>query len=386
MKFRVLLVMAISLMTTWIAAQTGLPAMAGVSDGQIVIYNGTPQTVAAVNNVWGMRWSADGQYLAYITTASDGNYALYVTSGGAPTQLAADVSYLPPSFDGQAVIYGRDGESIQTTDQGPLLPIQLYRQAVDGESSLIGEIGFGVGCGGGSYFPMDGVYNTEAGFGGRALTLDYTDYGVIYSLNCAGVGLGLLDLSTGETRILSETISRSLVRGSQVIGVNEAGGIQVIDLASGSQRNVGTSQSPDQITTDGQTLYYSVRILQGEPLPLSVEEAEALGRTMGLAADSVPQYQVAIYQLDLASGAESQIYSEHGWAIGRLFLADGALYFSLIPNGEGWVEALATGAIDPFSAESFQQSRLSVQPTILRVSGGDVLEVASGIYQATPRP
>jgi hypothetical protein len=108
--------------------------------------------------------------------------------------------------------------------------------------------------------------------------------------------------------------------------------------------------------------------------------------TFGVAANTLPQYSVELHQTGLGGG-DSVVFSGPGWAIGRIFASGGSIYFSLVPNGEAWVEALASGEIDFTTNEGFIHERQTVAATLLRLEGGGyAVELAPDIGQATPNP
>ncbi|MFW5772594.1 MAG: hypothetical protein ACOCZH_04645 [Phototrophicaceae bacterium] len=307
-----------------------------------------------------------------------------------------DHRHCPPTFsaDGSRVIYAIESPDAITQggDGIPRMPMRVVSQELrpDAPTEPLGTFDFGVGCGGGSPFPMDAIYNMEAGFGGRALTLVRTEFGILHSLDCAGGGLGLLDLDTGESATLAADVSRVRLSpdGRQAAAVR-GGSLVIFNLANRDNRSIGVSVAPDQIAWgDNSTIFYSVRTLVGAPLPLSSEEAQALAANLGLSADNIPQYNVAIYRVDLGSGQDSSVYNGPGWAVGRMFASQGSLYFSVIPNGEGWVEAIASGSIDFSDPRSYIQEQRAVSVTLLRIplGGGSAVEVASGMGRVALHP
>lgn len=381
-----MIILIVAAATMMVSAQNGVPPLAATTDGQLTLYslNGGAQPITSgwiVNPVW----SGNGQSLAF--TVRNGGATLMLTdrNGSAPITLAPNIALFPATFsaDSSQAIYAVEGaaEEIATSASGiPELPVRVFQQDLNAGATptQIGEVRFGVGCGGGSPFPMDAEYNVEAGFGGRALTFVRTDYGILYSTTCAGIGLGLLDESSGQSVLLSGDASRATVSpdGTRVAAVRGTT-LVVFDLTSGGQQSVATQAAPDQIAwANGSTLYYSTRQLMDSPLPLSNEEAQALSARYGLPADGVPQYTVTIAQVAL-SGGESQVYRGPGWAVGRMFVSGGSLYFSLVPNGEAWVEALVNG----------QSEQQAAAVTLFRLNGdGSASEVGRRIGQATLHP
>lgn len=385
------------------SAQNDLPPLAAITNEQLTLYGfgGGPRVIAPEGGspFTSLTWSPDGQHLAFLTYGDGGGWRLLLTDSGgsAPVTLAQSVMYMPPTFsaDSARVIYVAESAPDTITQGGdgiPRMPVRVVSQELrpDAPTELLGTFNFGVGCGGGSPFPMDAIYNMEAGFGGRGLTLVRTDFGILHSLDCAGGGLGLLNPETGESATLAADVSRARLSpdGRQVAAV-QGGSLVIIDLASQGSRTVGVSAAPDQIAWgDSSTVFYSVRTLIGAPLPLSGEEAQALAANIGLSASDIPQYNVAIHRVDLNSGQDTPVYNGPGWAVGRVFASRGSLYFSVIPNGEGWAEAIASGEINFADPRSYIQEQRAVSVTLLRMplGGGNAVEVASGIGRATLHP
>jgi hypothetical protein len=369
------------------SAQAAMPAAAYVDDSGLVIYRGgvQHQVSASPTNLLNLRWSDSGEYLAFQRYNSANALITEVlnASSGERETISETSTFLPAAFDGGDLIYG---EIDPDAEPGPLRAVTLYRRPVTGgETQAIGTIEVGVGCGGGSPFPMDAVYNAEAGFGGRPLTLEATDAGILFSMNCAGIGLSLLDAASGEVRVLGDSLSRGIIgpAGDRVAAVDEGNGqLVVVTLTSGERRALAASRPVDQITwdNDGSALYYSTRTLMDLPLPLSDDEAGVVARTLGLPADGIPQYVASITRITLNGSQESVVFEEPAWAVGRMQDGSDGLYASLISNGEAWVEALTNGTIDPLSPESFQQAWRSVPVTLVRVGGGQVAEVREGIH------
>lgn len=369
------------------AAAQATPALAAVTSDGLVIVNGSTRLVVpgAPTAFANLRWSQDGDTLLYTRYEAAGPalYALPMSSLD-PARIAT-TWYLPADFslDGSAILYAAPSPDAQAADT---LALTIYSQPLDlaATPDAIGQIAVGVGCGGGSPFPMDAVYNVEAGFGGRSLSFYATPGGVVYSLNCAGVGLGLLDTASGENRVLGGALSRAALAddGQRLLAFDEATGqIIVLSLTSGSRTALNPAQPVDQLAwLAADRIAYSSRVLLAEPLPLSEAEAEALGAAFGLPADAIPQYHVVVSQMTL-DGTETTLADQPGWAIGRMARSNGALIFSLISNGESWVEALSTGAIDPLSPDSFSQAWQSVPVTLMQLTpGGEPVDLATGLY------
>lgn len=389
-KLMLTLLLLLLTMFGYVSAQdSGLPPLAAVTDGQITLYGlgGTRQiTPRRLTPYANLVWSPDGQHLAYTAYTADFQPQIFLTTrGGAePTLLVQQASVFPATFsaDNARLLYAAP------TDDPTILDVLSRSFDAQAQPENLGQIRFATGCGGGSPYPMDAIYNAEAGFSGSHLVFARTDFGIVHSLTCAGSGLAILD--GGAIRELSATITRVALSPDQTRAAGvESGGIRIVNLENGEISTVGTQFTPDQIAWGGDngTLYYSVRRLMDTPLPLAENEIQAMSQWMGLPDVSIPQYAVSIYRVSLGAGQESETYSGPGWAVGRMFASGSSLYFSMVPNGESWIEAITSGSIDPNSGERYFQERQSVAVTLFRANGnGGAVEVGSDIGQAALHP
>jgi hypothetical protein len=385
---RVLLL--IFLFSTSLLAQDGLPVSAYVTHEGLVIASSQQQVVHGnITQFRHLKWRDDGRYLLF---HNGNNLNLYNASTHQITLLNAHSTIFPADFiNDQAVIYAANPQPI-TSQNGPAMTATIYSHAIDGEAQALGSIEFLVGCAGTFPFPMDAIYNNETGFGGRSLIFAYSDYGLIYSTSCDGVGMGLFNFDTQQTERLGSHLTRATLSPdrTRLATFDEASGaLQVIHLADRSIQNVPISHAPDQITwnQDGTALFYSARHFISDPLPISAEEEATLISKLGLSRDSIPQYQASVHRVDL-QGNETLLFHEPAWAIGSLNSHARGVYFNVIFNGESWVEALTQGAVDPFAQDSFMQAWHSVQVSTLLVPehGGNVSLLIDDAYQVALRP
>lgn len=388
--FGVTLLLLLTMFSGVHAQDNALPPLAAVTDGQVRLYGlsggvVTPQRWTPYLN---LVWSPDGQNLAF--TGYDDNFQpqIFLTNrnGAEPVLLVSQATPFPADFSSDST---RLTYAAPTTDPN-LLDVLRKALEPEAEPESLGQIRFGTGCGGGSAYPMDAVYNAEAGFGGSHLTFMDTDYGILHSLNCAGVGLALLE--GGSVRELSPSLIRAELSpdGTQVAAVDTgAQRITLVNLENGNFTPVGTQFNPDQIawSSDGGAVYYSVRRLVDTPLPLAEAEMQAMTDWLGTPDVSIPQYTVNIYRVSLGNGQETEVFSSPGWAIGQMFASRGSLYFSLIPNGESWIEAVTSGSIDPNAPDRYFRERQSVAVTMFRLeANGTVTEVGADIGRASLHP
>ena len=188
-KFVVLLVlMSLFSLSMSVQAQGNIPALAAVQNGNLVIVNGgSAVTVpnAANRGILSLTWNPGATKLAYIIKDEQFQAHIAVTdaSGSAPIML--DTGRLESGFsvnwtpDGQVLYIGAGDPS----DASKPYRVDIKRIAPEAGATaeIIGSFDMGVGCGGGSVFPADWAYWAEASFGGSALILQYTDYGILHS-------------------------------------------------------------------------------------------------------------------------------------------------------------------------------------------------------------
>lgn len=383
----------------------GLPELAAVSGDSLGLFNinpdGTLATRASIPGVGAevgpaiddITWSPDGQVLAYTLLDPDFSASLYVTdtTGSEPVLLATDLYYLMPvtfTPDSTQVIYAKVSTEPQTTQDQT---VNVFRQALaaNATAELIGTFAFGTGCGGGSPFPGDSVYQWEAGYSGNALILELTPTGLLHSTNCTGSGTVLMNLETGESVEVGTNLARVDVspEGMRAAGLSMGdnptiGTLTVVDLGTLAVTPLGAVAQPDQLAwgPDG-NIYYSARTPSGAVVPgTDVETFINMGFEGGL-----PVNTVSIHKVDLAATTDSEIYTGDAYAIGRLFVAPDNqwLYFSQIPNGEAWAQAILDGTITAQSPASASFDLFAPSLNRLSLSGGNTELVGANLVKAT---
>lgn len=379
-----------------------LPPMAAASEpGTLKVYGTGTDAAVVTENLFGLprvKWSPDGRYLTYAEQADDG-LRLMMTDLS-ETLMLADLGsgvLLPAAFapDGTQVFYVEAPAGAQPT-QGANdfeLALNVYARTLNpvGEPQMIGQLTWhGLGCGGGSPFPMDQVRGLEAGFMGNDLVFHWTRFGLVYSLNCTANGLGLFDPTTGESSVLVEDFARPAFApdGSQIAGVrfegnpSEPASLAIYDLDGRSVYPMQTQQPPDQVAWAGDgSLFYSTRIQREEPLSLGEDAPLGYGTP-------IPAFDVTVNRLNRISGEETQVFSGQAWGVGRFASTAFDLYFSVIPSGREWLEALASSELAPGRAGDFLASWPYLAPNLYRVSlsGGEAEPVASQVSQFALRP
>jgi hypothetical protein len=409
MPFKTFLVMTLLLISSGlnVLAQTeeaplssAPPIAAFTGSSVILVHPDNTLTVIEDNiSVTRVKWSPDGQHLAYVHYGESG-YVLKVADveGEIPITLSEEIAYFPMTFtpDGSKVIYAVEVPFDQVTQgaNGPVYTLPLFAVNVDGsgEPTQIAEItDYGVGCGGGWQLDMELLYMEDAGFMGTGAILEYTPEGILHSTHCSGLGLALLDPETGEDTLLGAQFGNAVVSpdGTKalVILYNDSFqriGINLIDLQTGEISNPMSelAGTPDQLAWgDEGTFYYSTRTQLPDPLPFPAGVTSI--QTELTTLDSIPQYEVGLYRVNLETGETEELYTGNDWAVSRIFTTEDGVYFNVIPNVQAVLAGLADGSLP---ADTFVLSRSFVPPTLYYLPNDTYSVVSQGLTLASPQP
>jgi hypothetical protein len=394
-------------------------SFAGVSAVEkVVIF--TDEAIVEVNNPANMGfsslvWNQDGSLLAYILFDQDYTAHIMVadTSGREPIMLNTG-----PLEAGFPITFTPDGK-ILYAGQGDFTGEQPYQVSLmqiipeaNAQPEIVGSIRHGVGCGGGSPLPADWAYNREAGFGGSAVRLQWTDYGILHSTTCGGTGLALFDPQTGEDRPLTPDAianmqgsmpeanygrsalsadGRTLVAVKMEFGDEMSFSVVTIDLQSGEITDARTSQMPDQVAwgPDGSVFYSTREQIRNLTDDMSEEGRAQFTQLFGDVFE-IPAYLSSIYQVNLATGEETALYSGYHYAVGRMAMnADNsALLFTIVQNMDGWIAGIADGSLS-FETDPDGSRQLATVAAALLEKRFDTNEDAafiSYVGQVAPRP
>ncbi len=418
----VALLALISLFSLSVKAQDNVPALAAVQNNNLVILGGSaPITVSNAPNkgILSLAWNPGGTKLAYIINDADFQAHIAVTDANGSAPVVLDTGRLESGFpvswtpDGQVLFVGVGDFS----DTSKPYTSELKRVAPEAGAAaeVIGSFEMGVGCGGGSPLPADWEYWEEAGFGGTALILQWTDYGILHSSNCGGGGLALFAPQGGEnTPLVSDNflqptpdqpqqqVARAVLvaDGKTIAAVrstyNDAGPINslvLIDISTRTLTEVKTSAAPDQLAwlADG-SLFYSARTKTSDLMAGITDAAQKQNITtaLGSADFEMPAYEVGIHHLNVTTGEDSVIHSAPAYAIGRIAVTkDGqALVFSQIANLDVWLDGIAKGTIDIVKDVDGTAQRAAVPVTLYRLplGGGEAAVIGEQLAQFRLKP
>lgn len=350
------------------AAQTGVGVrISAVTEGGIIVYDETGNSTMyalPLTYVLDQVWNPAGDKIAVVGSV-DANFQVWVIDLAASSAypIANGVEPFPPLFNSAGdLLFVAPPETLPTSMETPYtVRLMLVTPQADAQPAQIASFAWQVGCGGGSPFPADAAYSTEAGFFGNALALMETPYGYLYSTSCAGVGYGLINPATGEDLPIpnSDNMFRAALSpdGTQLYALylspndaNRARPILVrVDLSTLTMTELTTSAIPDQIAVgvDG-AVFVSSRVESGDLLAgLTAEERTRITDAIGLSPDyPIPSYTVSIHRIDPVTQAETLVYTGDGYAVGRMTALDAdSLLFSVIANQQAFVAEIAqTGA------------------------------------------
>ncbi len=405
-----------------VQAQDNVPALAAVQNGNLVITGGgAPITVSNAPNkgILSLAWNPGGTKLAYIINDEQFQAHIAVTDANGSAPVVLDTGGLESGFpvswtpDGQVLFVGVGNFS----DTSKPYTSELKRIAPEAGATaeVIGSFEMGVGCGGGSPLPADWEYWAEAGFGGTALILQWTDYGILHSSNCGGGGLALFAPQGGENTPLAsdnflqptpdqpqQQVARAVLAadGKTLAAVrstyNDAGPINslvLIDLLARTLTEVKTSAAPDQLAwlADG-SLFYSARTKTSDLMAAITDgtQKQNITTALGSADFEMPAYEVSIHHLNVSTGEDTVIHSADAYVIGRMAVTrDGqSLVFSQIANLGPWLTAIANGTVNILTDNDGVAQRALVPVTLYRLplGGGEAAVVGEQLAQFRLKP
>lgn len=363
--------------------------------GDLIVYHedGTITPIPTADNlgIVATAWSADGSTLAFVVYNSEFRSELWVAEPEIDNAFKLETGDLEAGFpitftpDGD-ILYAQSGDFPADPETPYKTNLMTIAPEPAAQPQLLGSVHHGVGCGGGSPYPADWHYSGEAGFNGNTLTLQWTEYGILHTTSCGGLGLALLDPTRGEDRALTpeafstltgpqEGYGRAVVSpdGQTVAAIrtvySEQGpqhSLATIDLATGTVSEIATSKMPQHVAWGPEgTLFYSSReesenLLEG----LSADELANVEAVIG-SGFPLPAYHASITQLYLATGEETEIYSDYVYAIGRMAWTGEELYFSTVANMDQWAAGIADGSLD-IMADADGSAQSALVPLVLQ--------------------
>lgn len=378
---------------------------AGVWENNLYVYGALDALNITTNgrgNFMNIVWYDD--ILAYIQ--NDENYIpnLWVSLDYQEPFLLVNGldSMYPISFtpDGQ-LLYAKTNPNNTQPNANYVIDLYTVEPEIGAVPTFIGSFGndvrVGVGCGGGSPFPTDWQRYTEVGFGGQPLVLQMTDYGIVHSLDCAGVRTGVFNVETGKDVELGQSFAIAALSpdGTQLAGKEwnyEAPQLAIADLETLTVQSFATPGIPDQVTwsKDGDSLFYSVFQMTQQDLPMTEAEQRLIYDVIGFENVAFRLYDASVHQYDPATGEDTLIYDAPNdvLSIGRMFaLPDKhVLVFGQIPNLQGWIDAVLSDEINMSSTYLEQIATVPVSVFALNLDTQALTTINVGVNLYTPNP
>jgi len=311
-------------------------------------------------------WSPDGTKLAYLTSADGEEYSdmrtLKVWDGTQSTEIVTNfraAAGLPLNWtrDGKIVYFVGNNDFIE---EGFLFEAYTVDPVAGAVPELVSnQVPFELGCGGGSSIPMDWAATEETGLGRSRPLIQLTDYGLLYPSFCAGSRISLFrsfsneltPLAGGQMQRPALSLDERSVAG---ITTAETGEITLVvtNLETMEEQTITTAHPVSQLAwgADG-SLYYSsitesANILEG----LTEEQLRTFSNVLGVPSDMaaetrLPHNTVSVYRI-APDGTETTVFEGlDANEIGRMQVVGSTLYFSLITNGDEWVQAVLDGTL-----------------------------------------
>ncbi len=420
--FKVLLtVIMVFSLSMIVHAQANTPALAAVQNDNLVIVNGGSLiTVPNATNkgILSLAWNPGATKLAYIINDDQYQSRIAVTDANASAPILLDTGRLEAGFpvswtpDGQVLFIGAGDPS----DMSKPYRIDIKRIAPEAGATaeIIGSFDMMVGCGGGSILPADWEYWAEAGFGGSAPILLWTDYGILHSTTCSGGGLALYAPQGGADTLLTDDnylnpqpgtpqhqVARAVLAfdGKTIAAIRSTYAepaplysLVLIDLSTLALTEVKTAEQPDQLVwlADG-SLFYSSRTQKGNlAANLTPEQQKNVEAVFGGPDMEVPTYEVSIHHINVTTAEDKVVHTAPAYVVGRMApTRDGqALVFSQIANMDKWVEGIANATLDVLNDNDGAAQRAAVPVTLywLPLAGGQAVPLGDNLAQFQLKP
>ena len=311
-------------------------------------------------------WSRDSTKLAYLTSADGQAFSdmktLKVWDGTQSTAIVTNFK----APEGMPINWTRDGKILyfvgnnEFTEEGFLFEMYTVDPVAGAVPELVSnQVPFDLGCGGGSTIPMDWAASEETGLGRSRPLAQLTDYGLVYPSFCAGSRIALFRSFSNElTPFAGGQLQRPALsldeRSLAGIITAETGETQLVtvNLETLEEKSTTPAHALSQLAwgTDG-SLYYSSVIESANMLAgLTEEQLRTFSTALGFPTDmpvetKMPHNTVSMYRI-APDGTETTVFEGlDANEIGRMQVVGSTLYFSVITNGDEWVQAVVDGTL-----------------------------------------
>lgn len=289
----------------------------------------------------GLKFSSDGQYLAYIEPDFiNGGERLEVGTINAPRitispELVPDfpatwspntttLAFLTPSEDEDGEFLNVYTSTLTDVDNQPLLGQIPYIDDCDEQNTP---------------YVSERLYWRETGVGGNSFTFEWLpDDRFLFTMRCDGNGLAIWNPSDNSVEVLGENLRRATLAAdrTQLAAIDENRGVHLVNLQTGTLTPLVLDFPADQValSMDGRKLYYT-NLFPSEDLVIDDPSVETTTTAvLGTFPYESRQNTVSILEFNLAMGDSTTVWQGQAFAVGRMVPApnNAGVLFSLIPS------------------------------------------------------
>lgn len=294
----------------------------------------------------GLKFSSDGQYLAYIEPDFiNGGERLEVGTIDAPRMTISPeiVTEFPatwsPNTTTLAFLTATDDEIDE--DGTRLLEIHTATLEDRDNQPVIGQIPFVDDCEEQTTsYVSQKLYWQETGTNGNMFIFEWLpDDRFLFTMHCDGTGLAIWSPSDNSVETLGEDLRRPALTHdrTQLAAMDQNRGVQTINLQTGTLTPLTLDFPADQIawSSDGRKLYYTNLFPTDDSLAINDPSLETVATdVLGTFPYESRQNTVSILEFNLATGATTTVWQGQAFAVGRMIAApnNAGVLFSLIPS------------------------------------------------------
>lgn len=287
-----------------------------------------------------LRFSPNGQFLAYIELLENGNQRLEVSDTGKRSEILANpiVPYFPAAWQ----MSGEQIAFLTPTEQAGTLTINTALPNGDDEQ-VIGTVPFTACENEPTPYVSQKLYERETGPFGNGFSFEWLpDNRFLYTTTCAGEGLAIWNPADNTSLNLGSDLRRAALSPDRQQLVALAGEQTVlINLTNGERTELAMLEVPDQLAWASDTkFYYTTLAASGEPFLVSDEALQGRAEEiLGIFPYESILNVISLVEYDVTSSTATPLWQGQGYAIGKIAVApnQAGVVFSLIPSDRDMV-------------------------------------------------
>lgn len=327
----------------------------GSGEPIVIAENVNPTEIYPLFQFTGFVFSPDGSRLIYHDTVT--RNLMMVKSGDEASTILVE-----GNTSGYLIAFDETGDNLYymgfettPTDSEFYVDYTIYQVGLDGgESTPVTTFTYEVGCGGGTNDPAEIVYTVanSAGFLGNNQYFARIDGGFLYTIQCGGIGMGIVN-DAGESHILDEQLRRVQLSpdGSKLAGIREDSVI-VYNLSDESIL-VEYEANADQLGWANDNTVVFSRLDECSTIEVSAEQAEALGQGSMMFESRFCEISVNTLDISTDEAIEFTKFNGSGYGVGSIQpVGDGGFIFTLVDSQYLMTDAKDSTAIYHLSTES----------------------------------